>query len=259
MTAFLIRIDGYDPVADAAVILLASSANDDRVCHLNSDVWWPAVTQLPALRYDLFDGSFGGAIQSPQSSLALAIEPWPDFPRYMLADSRIQIWSGQPGDAWSAYVQRFDGRVLAQPSISNGVATIAFGVNDTWLDQPLLTTYAGTGGAEGDAALKGQVKPLAIGAPRYAPGRLIDSTNTVVQLSGYGAIEDVETAMDRLSRFSASVGDYANYTALVAATIPPGRWATAKAAGLVRHGAPPEGKLSYHARGDKVAGWVRKP
>jgi hypothetical protein len=261
VAAVLVQIDGYDPVAAAAVTLRCSSLDDDRVCHLNSLVWWPSISKLPPLRYDLFDGSFSGAITSPESSFELGVEPWPNFARYILADARIQIWTGEPGDAWGSYTQRLDGRVKAQPAIAAGVATFNFAVDDRWLDTPLLAPYAGTTGIEGEAAQKGMAKPLCIGAPRYVPGQIIDSVNTVVQVSAYGLIEDVEYALERLARFGASTGDYANYAALVAATIPAGSWATSKAYGLVRHGAPPNGKLSYLVKGDKAGpgGWVRLP
>ncbi|MCP3732004.1 hypothetical protein M9978_16385 [Sphingomonas sp. MG17] len=261
MTIILAQIDGRDPVSGDAVILRAASVDDDRVCHLDGQLWWPALSALPALRYDLFDGAFGAAITTPQSSMGLAIGAWPSLPALMLADARVQLWAGNIGQAWADYAPLFDGRITAQPQIANGNASLNVAVDDRWLDEPLLDTYAGTTGIEGDAALKGQPKPLALGAPRYVSGTLIDATNTVVQLSAYGEIEAVEVAMDRLARFSSSVGNYASYAALVAATIPAGNWATCRAQGLVRHGAPPEGRLSYLVRGDKAGtgGWVRKP
>lgn len=261
MPAILIQIDAYDPVAAAAVVLRGASFDDERVCHLNGETWFPAIASLPSLRYDLFDGGFGGRITTPQTSFAIAVEAWPNFARYMLADGRVRIWTGEPGAAWGTYVARFDGRIQAQPAIANGIASIGITVDDKWLDAPLLATYAGTGGVEGDAALKGKPKPLALGAPRYAPGAMIDPINNVLQLSAYGLIEGVEYAMERLARFGASTGNYASYAALVAAAIPAGQWGTCYAAGLVRHGAPPGGLLSYHVQGDKagVDGWARLP
>lgn len=261
MIAALIQIDGYDPVAAAAVTLYASSVDDDRVCHLNGQTWLPALSTLPALRYDLFDGDFSGRISTPQASLALGTEDWPNFARYLLADARVRLWTGEPGDAWASWTLRFDGRAQSQPTIRDGVAALTIAVDDRWLDKPLLSTYAGTTGIEGEAAMKGQVKPLALGAPRYVPGVLIDSVNNVIQLSAYGLIEGVEQAMEKLARFGASLGDHASYAALIAASVPAGQWATCKASGLVRHGAPPAGRLSYQVQGDKAGpdGWARLP
>jgi hypothetical protein len=257
---YLIQIDAYDPVPASAVTLYASSVDDDRVCHLNGQTWRPAIDKLPTLRQDRFDGNFAGNIEAPSSEITLAIEPWPDLARYSFTDARFQLWSGNAGDAWGSWTKRFDGRVSAQPNIADGLARIAFAVDDRWLDGALLDTYEGTTGAEGSASQEGIAKPLALGRPRFVPGVLIDQTNTVTQLSN-GLIEDVEVAFEKLSRFSASIGDYASYAALVAASIPPGRWATAKAVGMVRHGAPFNGKAAYHVKGDKSGpdGWARLP
>ena len=111
MGAVLVQIDGYDPIAAAAVTLYAASHDDPAVCMLNGQTWMPALAKLPTLRYDLFDGAFGGAITTPASSLTLQAEPWPNLGRYMLADARLRLWTGNVGDAWGSYTLRFDGRI----------------------------------------------------------------------------------------------------------------------------------------------------
>ena len=261
MLGTIIRIDGWDPVAGAAVTLRAASHDDPAVCHLDGATWWPTIATLPKLRYDLFDGAFTGAITSPSSSLSLGIEPWPLFARYTLANARIRITTGEIGTPIAAWTQRFDGRISEQPSVADGRADIAFAVDDRWLDTALLTTYAGTTGAEGSAALKGQVKPLALGAPRYVPGVLIDPVNTVFQISSYGLMQGFEAALERLLRYGPPVADYPSYAALVAAAVPAGRWATAAAVGMARLGAPPTGQISFLVQGDRAGpdGWARKP
>lgn len=264
MLGAIVRIDGWDTVAAATVTLRAASSDAEGCCHLDGAQWIPAIAQLPRLRYELFDGDFSGRIGTPASSLVLATRDWPNFSRYMLADARIRIWTGEIGDAFGSWTLRFDGRVLDNPANDAQLATINFAVDDRWLDKPLLATYAGTTGAEGEAAQKGTVKPLALGAPRYAPGQLIDATDTILQLSSYGLIEGVETGFENLNIFTGSpVADHASFAALDGATIAPGKFATCKAEGLVRHGAPPANgaRFVYHVKGDKAGsgGWVRKP
>ena len=259
--AVVIQIDGYDPIGGLPVTLRAGSVDDPRVCHLGDMLWWPAIAKLPTLRYDLFDGSFSAQITAPTSSLTVQTEQWPDFGRYALANARLRLWTGSAGTDWPAWTLRFDGRITAQPKLAGGVASIDFAVDDSWLDAALLATYAGTTGVEGPAELKGQAKPLALGAPRYVAGKLIDSVNTVFQVSAYGAIGGVEAALEKLARFSPPVGDRPSYASLVAADIPAGRWATCRAAGLVRFGAPTEGLISFLVQGD-IAGsdaWARRP
>jgi hypothetical protein len=55
-----------------------------------------------------------------------------------------------------------------------------------------------------------------------------------------------------------AIGDYASYAALVAATIPAGRWGTCLASGLVRLGAPAYGVITGDVDGDKPSTWLRK-
>nr|WP_047168902.1 DUF1983 domain-containing protein [Sphingomonas sp. Y57] len=261
MPATLIQIDGWDPVAGEAVTLRAASHDDPAVCHLDGAVWWPAIAQLPKLRYDLFSGSFDGQIDTPSSTVTLMTEAFPDLPRYALADARLRLWRGEVGAAWGDYVLRFDGIVTAQPKVEALTATIDFAVDDRWLDTPLLDLYAGTTGIEGEAGQKGTPKPWCLGEPRYVPGVMIDSVDMIVHLSAYGAIQSLNAALERLVRFPFSIGDYANLAALKAAAIPRGYIGTCKALGLVRHGAPLEGMPSYLVSGDAAGpdGWARKP
>ncbi len=261
MPATLIQIDGWDPVAGEAVTLRAASHDDPAVCHLDGAVWWPAIAQLPKLRYDLFSGSFDGQIDTPSSTVTLMTEAFPDLPRYALADARLRLWRGEVGAAWGDYVLRFDGIVTAQPKVEALTATIDFAVDDRWLDTPLLDLYAGTTGIEGEAGQKGTPKPWCLGEPRYVPGVMIDSVDMIVHLSAYGAIQSLNAALERLVRFPFSIGDYANLAALKAAAIPRGTIGTCKALGLVRHGAPLEGMPSYLVSGDAAGpdGWARKP
>ncbi len=258
MRAWLIQIDAWD--GDSATPIRMASHDDERLCHLNDATWWPVIARLPTLRYDYFDGSFdAGSITSPSGSLEASIEAIPALPALAIHDARIRIWAGRLGDAWGAFTLFFDGRVKEQPTVDAGTASIDFGADDGWLDQPLLPTYGGTGGADGGEALDGQVKPLAFGAPRFIPATLIDAVDNIYQVHGAGAMQSVDMAFERLNRFSAPVGDAANFASLKAAEIARGQWATCLAEGLVRFGAPVDGMLSFHVSGDAVGGWSRLP
>lgn len=261
-TAWLCQIDGIARVGGAATTIRLASHDDDRLCHLNGTIWWPSIARLPTFAYDFFDGAFGGDIATPSGQAEVSIDRVPGFAALMLHDARIRWWSGEQGAAWATFVLRFDGYIDNHPPVRAGVASVSFRVDDRWLDDPLLRTYAGTAGAEGEAALKGQVKPLMIGAPRMAEGVLINSIDTIVQLND-GPFGGIDAAMENAQRFGAPVADYADYAALQAATIAPGFVATALAAGLVRHGAPGDGLFTYDVQGsstgDDAGGQVRLP
>ncbi len=258
MKAYLIQIDGWDG-ATATPVRLASH-DDDRLCHLNGQTWWPAIATLPTLRYDFFDGAFdAGSITSPTGSFTAAIGAIPNLPALALHDARIRIWRGELGDAWGAFTLLFDGRVKEQPAISDGIASFGIGTDDSWLDQPLLSTYAGTGSAEGSTDLQGQVKPLALGAPRFAPAVLVDAVDNIYQLSAYGAINSVTNAFDQLVRFGPVDGSASDFDSLKDADLSPGDWGVNLSGGYVRFGAPPAGMVSFHVLGDEVGAWSRLP
>lgn len=252
-TAWLCQIDAFARVGGAATTIRLASHDDDRLCHLNAQTWWPAIARLPTLAYDFFDGAFGGEIVTPSGRADLSIEAVPGFAALMLHGARIRWYSGTLGGAWGEYVLRFDGLIDNHPAIRDGVAAVDFRVDDRWLDDPILATYAGTTGAEGEAALKGQVKPLLLGAPRFVEGVLVDSIDTIIQLND-GAIAGVDVGFESVARFAPSAGDYASFAALDAATIAPGFYATCLAGGYVRHGAPPDGALTYHVQGSNAGG-----
>lgn len=108
--------------------------------------------------------------------------------------------------------------------------------------------YAGTGGVEGGDEIKGKCKPLVYGQVRQQAPVLVDGTNLVYQ-SHTGALEAINAVRDRgvLLSFDA---DYANYAALVGATIAGGEYGTCLAEGLIRLGASPDGIVTCDAQGD---------
>jgi hypothetical protein len=67
-------------------------------------------------------------------------------------------------------------------------------------------------------------------------------------------------AYDRVASLGAPLADHADLAALIAADIPAGQWATCAAQGLVRLGAPPDGKVAFDLAGDSAGagGWVRR-
>lgn len=255
----LAELTPFDPVAASAVTVRVTNRDDARACILNSQTWWPAMTRAPRLDRRLFDGAFSGQIGSSAGDFALSLAAFPDAMRYEWAERPAKLWIGRLGDGFGSYTLLFEG-VMTGLTGEGASAAVGLRVNDGWMDGPLLTaSYAGTGGAEGMAALKGQPKPLAIGAPRYAEGVLIDDVNCVYQLHGYGPMEGVEFALDSLVRFPAAAGNDASYAALVAATIAPGTVRTSTSVGMVRHGAPVEGVASYLIKGDNTGAWHRRP
>ena len=264
MAVTLVEITAYDPVAAAAVTVRVCNADDHRVTRLNGVRWWPVLGRAPQRRIDLFDGDFSGQIGIGIGDLEIAtragVSVLANAPRYSWGERAVTIWRGPLGGAWGDYVQVFKG--LTRPARgSNGRLTIGLRPDDRWLDKPLLPTFAGTGSAEGPAELKGVAKPLALGAPQFVPGVVINRALNIWQISAF-AINGITAVLDRLARFGgpAFAGNDATYAALASATIPAGSWRSCTALGLVRFGAPPA-VPSFIINGDNggIGGWVRRP
>ena len=234
-------------------IVRVASANSRDITGTGGYIWEPAITQAPVFRVTLFNGDFQAAVSAGAAALPIQMAtlkksfPWADECAWKGAEVEIRV--GKPSDAWP-WKLAFKGRVSGYERKGQVLALSAEAALD---DKDVLTaSYAGTGLIEGDADLKGKVKPLAIGWPKNVEPVLINAVDSVYQFSAYGPIEAVTTLYERGSDFGASTGDHADYAALVAATIPAGRWATCLAQGLVRLGAPQAGVITADLKGHIV-------
>lgn len=116
------------------------------------------------------------------------------------------------------------------------------------LQVPLsVIAYAGTGGNEGGADLKGKPKPKAYGNALNVPAPLVDSTNLVYQVHG-GAISDVPAAYDRGIALAKVGGAPAA-----------GQYQVTAASGTFKLGATPAGTVTADVLGDASgAGYINK-
>ncbi|RXR28961.1 DUF7359 domain-containing protein [Sphingobium fluviale] len=259
----LAEITPLDPVAGTRPTLRVSSLQDRGVNGLNGVKWWPGITRKPSMGITLFDGDFSSGVNSGQISMEIAVTALEKLDanarRFVWAGASITVYSGATGQAWP-WTKIFVGRVEGFRVQANKLSLSATVDEEPFQAKVLSATYAGTGGLEGGADIKGKSKPWAFGAPKNIEPILIDSINSVFQVSAYGTIKAVTTLYERGAAFSASFGNYADYTALVAASIPAGRWATCLASGLIRLGAPPYGVITADIEGDYLSStWRRLP
>lgn len=259
----LIEIAPLDPVTSTRTTLRVCSTQDRDVTGLNGVKWWPGIIRKPTQTIRLFDGDFSSNVDSGQASFDLQMKALAKLNanarRFIWAGASVTIYAGISGQAWP-WSKTFVGRVDSFRVAADKLSITASVDEEPFSANVLSSTYAGTGGLEGGSDIKGKAKPWAFGAPRNVEPVLIDSVNSVFQVSAYGPILLVETLYERGSAFGTSFGDYANLTALVAANIPAGRWATCLASGLIRLGAPPYGVITADIRGDNQGGtWRRLP
>jgi hypothetical protein len=261
LRATLAIVQPLDPGTGNRVTLRVSAHNDAAIGRAvnghGGNRWEPAMTAAPLLRQSLFDGSFQSAPAPAAASLPLAMEvlkaTWPDADSYAWAGAPVEIYSEDHTMAWP-WTARFKGKVA---SFSRPGQTLALNVAvdaEPFAADVLSLAYAGTGGAEGGADLKGRAKPLVLGWALNVEPVLINAVDSVYQFSGYGPIEAVSTLYERGADYGAAGSDYANYAALVGAAIPPGGWATCLAAGMIRLGAPAYGVITADLKGHEISG-----
>lgn len=259
MLACLAKISPLYRLSGERVDVRVSSMNDlingPKVNGLGGQQWEPAMVNAPVLSISLFNGDFADAVSVANASLIVNVTTLKAT--YDFADdcawigAPVEIYAEKPGTSWP-WRQRFVGKVSGF-SRKGDTLTLGCQVDTEPFDADVLpATYAGTGDAEGPADLKGQVKPLILGWAYNVEPVLINAVESVYQFSAYGPIEDVDALFERGASFGASVGDYADYDALVAATIPAGRWGTCLAEGMIRLGAPAFGVITGDIGGHKV-------
>lgn len=262
MPHILAEFTPLDPVDGTRKTVRAASAQDRTITGLNSVRWWPAISDLPSLSMRLFDGDFTSDVDVGGASMTLLLDKLErldvNVRRYRWPSARVTLYSGASGQAWP-WTTVFKGLVDRFEADGNRLKVSASVDTEPFEKDVLTLAYAGTGGAEGDANLKNRPKPWVFGRALNVEPVLINATDSVFQFSAYGPIQAVNALYERASDFGASIGDYASYAALVAATVPAGRWATCLAQGMVRLGAPPYGVITGDVDGDKPGGvWIRK-
>jgi hypothetical protein len=264
--AIVLEISPLDPTSGTRKALRVSAHDDSRVTGLNGQRWWPGVVAPPTLRLDGWDGSF--ASSATLASASAQIDPVAlrkldqRSPAYRWAGAPLRIWQGEPGEPWSAWREIFTGLVNDYGTDENGRYTFSAQVDGEPFEADLLNRrYAGTGAAEGGESLKDKPKPALFGRARNIEPVQIDAVNLVYQVHGYGSIRAVTAIYERAASLidagGKNIGDFANYGALVAASIPEGSFGTCLAQGMFRLGAPPAGLITIDADGDNANGFVR--
>lgn len=138
-------------------------------------------------------------------------------------------------------------------SVNDDTIVLALKSKAELLNRPVLqTTFAGTGGIEGDSELEGQRRPLALGRCFNIPAIPLISASAIYFLSR-GPILTVTAVRDKGVALVFDA-DYPDYSALSSATPAPGEYATCLALGLVKLGAAAEGEVRADVYGYTTGG-----
>jgi hypothetical protein len=259
MTIFA-TLSPIDPGTNSRVTVRLCASQDEASTGAVGEIWWPAMITQPVIQARFFDGDFSSAVDAPSASFDVRLDvliasgQFPRVQRYDWAGAECRLQRLSGGSLVDVALMLVDS--FASEDMALGLRLVA--ARDLFDADVLRSTYAGTTGAEGGADLKGQLKPWVFGRALNVEPVFIDQIDNVFQVSGYGAVQAISTVYERGSSFGASVGNFANYAALVAANIPEGRWGTCHAQGMFRLGAPPAGVITCDVDGDNVGGFLRR-
>jgi hypothetical protein len=253
---WLVQASPYDPGAAAETTVYWSTGRTDGGVPVYNSVLWPRRLLTPLnMETTVFTGEFGGAVPTFGN-----LQVWLDggdqdaLLGYYWDGRDVLVYRGDETAAFGSFDLAFKGAAKAV-SWDRSVLQVSLSDYGEAVQKPVQTTlYAGTGGNEGGADLTGKPKPLSFGKPRNLEPVLLNAAYLVYQFHSRAA-QAVDAAFDGALPLTFSA-DYANYAALVAATVAAGGYATCLAEGLVRLGAPPVFVVTLDVQGDNTGGLV---
>jgi hypothetical protein len=253
MTPLLIRIQPFDVEAAARIDVFVASALEGDAYGLGGVAWAPALVERPQLSFETMSLDVSGRVQTGRArfSISLAAAKVTLLRKIKWGGARVRIFNAKTL-AWPSPIE-FDGEIVDHNyDLSTGLLTITAEVSTSLIEKPLLTLeFDGSGGAGGEPSLRGTLKPAGFGQCENIPPVMFDTVRNIGMIDGYGNCTAITRLMEGASDMGPVVDDYATYAELAAAIdsneIPPGRWGTCVAEGLIGLGAPPVGVIGVNA------------
>lgn len=230
--------------------------------------WEPAFIERPVTSHELMSVDLDGKVQAGRVRFSLKLSSITAIPDALTVD-----WQGAPVTIWTSgelsYARRvleFAGHITSvRPDIDTKTLVVDAEVSIALIEKPLLIQeFSGGGGIAGDPALRGTLMPAGFGVMDGIEPVWFDETYNIGMIDGYGNTLAITRLMEGVDLRGASVGNYATYAALKQAiidkVIPPGRWGTCIAQGLVGLGAPAVGVVMVDAvfGYDLPGSWMRR-
>lgn len=250
LRSVLVEVDTYNPITEQTETLrLCNSKNPADAVH-NGNQYMAVVDGSVSLVDDLFGLAAGGEAGSTVGTIVLnnRSQRLDDWLQNQWADQAVRILSAPAGSAYSSYVTEFTG-IARNPSATWNQVSLTVGSILERARVPLCKdSYTGGGSAEGPTTLRNVRKPVALGKVINVEPIPVDPANLIYQWHGHGPTQGVTAVYSSGNPLGASIGNVADYAALVALTVPPGRYAACNAEGLIKIGAPIQ-KLTLDGEG----------
>lgn len=188
------------------------------------------------------------------------LDAWPEL--YAPYGRRVQVWRGPRVVQPEARLPQRDEFALLFSTTSASfeaderLLRLTLGGTRVKLGAQLQqATFGGTGGADGDSELEGLLKPQTFGFKRNVAPLQVNAANLVYAVHDR-RIEAISAVRDRGAPLTAT-SDYADYAALIGASLSAGQYATCLALGLFRvHSLNDGSLLTCDVQGDADPSYV---
>jgi len=243
--AFLFHATPYDPVGAAETDVRASIGLKHPV--VDSEAWPAYLKNACDSQVDLFGDVENSQGRTSFGNLQLLIgdEQHDDITGYYWNGRDVEVKLGAEGMSMDEYVTILKG-TAEDATFDTRQLSVVFRGKEKLLDKEIQeTTYAGTGGLDGDETLVGVPVPIIYGDVTNVTPVQVDVDNLVYQFHD-GEAESVQNALDGGLALD-SAGDVADITA---ASVEAGYYKTQLSGGYIKLGAPPAKMLTLDVRGD---------
>jgi hypothetical protein len=178
-----------------------------------------------------------------------------DYLRAAPVDGRtVKVYQGKRGADFASFDLIFKGTGAAWREADDARITLGLRGAAWRLDVPVTRPlYAGSGGTEGGADIKGKYKPAAFGRLSNIGLVLVDATNLIYQFH-YRAARAVTGVYDGGVAYTPA-GDVADITA---ASVAPGQFKTQLSGGTIKLGTAPTKTLTADVEGDAAGSYVER-
>lgn len=252
MDVFWLEATPWDPAMNGPITVRACSIDLSAIVLAFGQEWLPVMDGGLVISTTAFDGTFAGRARSTRGELALLtaaaeIDTWAS---YVWASRSVKVWTAEiTGTAEApifpaARTLLFDGE---SESFDPDRATLFLNTRQP-VGQVASDAYAGTGGLEGTAALKGVRKPFAAGRLTNASVLLIDAGKLLFQVHGYGTIEQLIGVHERGILLDQPFVEHATFLSLQSAIVP--------ATEIHRHTASATFRLGFMPAGDITVDFI---
>lgn len=211
--------------------------------------WEPVITEWPERTVELMSGGDFAPATIDHGSIAFSLHQHPSCARYVWSGALARVWISEEG---AGLVQWFEGAVSGL-EMNGDVATVRLLGNEANLAIEILTAiYAGTGGAEGPAGVRGNRKPWASGeCSNVEPVCLYDGQYWFYQYHGYGPTAGARAVFENALELAAPKARVSSLAAAIALAPQPGEWIDIPGQGGFLLGAEPTGKITADVGGAK--------